>query len=514
MAGFGSGFLQGLTTGASVGRAWREEFENQNVREAQEILAKMHSYDPYKSTPALPTDGSDAPPPSAGFSGLDYDAMEREYMSLISDVSDPQKYGALAKQMVDMGKNKVLNSLDAAIFSAGAGDTAGAARHMRAVSAYMDPGNTPQVDVDGAGNVYVRDETEPGGGYMMTQNNLLDLRHRLTDFDAWRDYKLDERRFASEHKARMARIANDNAELALRKGVWRAETRLANVRADKVEAEIEGMDNGTGMTPEEYRAHQADLATRRFEAGRDDETYERNKDRQTREDALARSEAEAARTEREALRTRNNTLYSRMQDIGTELDEIASGKTAADIRKSLVENAPERRSDDPPTPWEQRMDAQATQEEAKAQWLQRAGNRVVVESLARALMGGSLQADIPKGADAVAGEAITLGMLSMTAPGRIVLSKPPTNSPLYGEPYVYVTVDPVVVGQREEGEPQTIPAGRMIMEARDPQVREWILDIKEQRRQASAVDPVIQTATGGITATGTQQPQTTGIPGP
>jgi hypothetical protein len=149
--------------------------------------------------------------------------------------------------------NKINDYLDQGLAAYDQGDQATATQALRSASAFMSPGTTPEINIDPKSGAFVvanYQNGKPVGGYAVTRDQLMDIRGRNTDFNAWA-----QRDQADEHeKARMGlayakfneskRRSNAAAASAAAKAVTQAEKDKWYIRQKSAEAKLAELNLG------------------------------------------------------------------------------------------------------------------------------------------------------------------------------------------------------------------------------------------------------------------------------
>lgn len=202
---FAQGFGQGVGTGIQLGEAVLSGRSARGLAEANEILAEMEGIIPpaFQPAGAVPEDGEQPAQGTAnGYDGNEWDAYKQRYARAMKNVTDVQTLAAMERRLADLEKGKVMENGRMALAAIQAGDMEKAQRYMANISYYVDPGVTPNVQVDGGGNVFV--ET-PEGGMALTPDNLADFLHQLENFEGWQQLTFDRQRHADtmDHNAKV-----------------------------------------------------------------------------------------------------------------------------------------------------------------------------------------------------------------------------------------------------------------------------------------------------------------------
>lgn len=274
---FASSFAEGLPGGIQLAGEMREQGKARSAKKAGAILAQMQSYDPFASqddptTQGLPEQGqTTAANPNQGFDGHDFNNLSNEYFKAISGIGDIREYAAAQQLYGQMRMDKINQYIDAGLNSYDQGDMQGATRSLRGASAYMNPGTTPEITVDPNSGAFVvanYENGKPHSGYAITREQLMDMRGRNTDFNAWAQRDMADEHHKQEMGLRYAQFnasqKNANARLALQKSAAdaKAEKDAVQLATDKVELATKTLEQEK-MAATQESGIAADIATHR-----------------------------------------------------------------------------------------------------------------------------------------------------------------------------------------------------------------------------------------------------------
>lgn len=221
LAQFSRGLAEGLPAGIDLARELDRQREVKAGRKAGELLAAYTSADPFALTDDASQQGIAEPgqvpqvSPNRGFDGSDLDQIHSEYMKAISGISDPRLYAQAAQNFGTARMEKINNYLDQGIAAYDQGDTATATKMLRAASAFMSPGTTPEINIDPQSGAFVVANYDakgnPSSGYALSRDQLMDLRWRNTDWQGWAQQEKRDAEFDRQMSLRYAQFAASKA---------------------------------------------------------------------------------------------------------------------------------------------------------------------------------------------------------------------------------------------------------------------------------------------------------------
>ena len=238
---FGRNFAGGIQAGVELGRAVNQGRDRNAFTESGDIWAEAQEFarDPLsgqkRGAIGDPEGGTENL--ARGSDGNTWQSYKDRYMKSISGIGDPQMFEQAMDRFAGMEQEQILSRLDNAIMASKSGDPEGARRQLQAMSAFMDPGVTPEIQYDGQNGAFMvanyDENNSPISGYAVTTDNLMDLRHRMSDFNHYREFSFDRQRHQDVLSERAQERAFNQAHVNRQWALTKAETQRSWDQQDR-----------------------------------------------------------------------------------------------------------------------------------------------------------------------------------------------------------------------------------------------------------------------------------------